>query len=187
MLSRERSVRACARGLGCGGPSGKRVWNRQLVARPARVAPREQGAAPRAREKGGEMCRLLLVAVLALVLLGPPTAVGASEQWCETDPLVVIDTPGGSRVLVYVTNGALGTEHLPAVLAAHMSYTAQPAEGGRATRVTLDVRIPDDDFGRGFPTRSVVSTGPLKTGRIYAAAGGVSGQPMRMTFTLAVR
>lgn len=49
---------------------------------------------------------------------------GAAVDWCETDPLEVIVAPGGSSVPVYVTNAALGTEHLPAVQVAVVSGQA---------------------------------------------------------------
>ncbi len=125
-----------------------------------------------------------LVAVLLLAML-VPTA-GAMGQWCEEDPLVVIQTPGGSQVPLYVTNGALGEEHLPAVLLAAIDYTTQSTDGGQATVVKLWVTIPDDVFDGHFETRSTVSDGPAKTGTIYAQAQGFSGQTMWMEFKLQV-
>ncbi len=125
-----------------------------------------------------------LAAVLLLAMLVPTG--GAMGQWCEEDPLVVIQTPGGSAVPLYVTNGALGTEHLPAVLLAAIDYTTQSAEGGQATVVKLQVTIPDDSFDGHFETRSTVSTGPAKTGTIYAQGQGFSGQVMQMEFKLQV-
>ncbi len=124
----------------------------------------------------------LVVAVLAAFV--PATRAGI--EWCDTDPLVLIETPGGALVPVFVTTGALGTEHLPAVLLARMSYTAQPVEGGTATLVHLDVTVPDDLFGSHFPTRSTASSGPLATGTIYATTSGHSGEVMALTFKLAV-
>ena len=131
--------------------------------------------------------RYLLSAIVALSLLGvfvPRAAAGA--EWCEVDPLVVITTPGGSVVPVYVINGAQGTEHLPALLAAKMMYTAQSASSGRATLVWMSVLIRDDVLGSHYPTRSVVSTGPLTTGIILGSANGYSGRAMYLWFMLDV-
>jgi hypothetical protein len=124
-------------------------------------------------------CCLLLSAQLA----APGASAGA--QWCDTDPVVVIITPSGVLVPLFVNNGAQGVEHQPAVLLASMPYTVTPVDGG--TEVHLNVTVPNDLFARGFPTRSVVSTGPLGTGTVYATAYGVSGKPMQLTFTLDVR
>lgn len=131
--------------------------------------------------------RLLASAMLAAVLtasLGSGAAAG--DQWCEWDPVVVITTPGGSIVPVYVTNGAEGAEHSPAVLVARMSYTAQPTWDGGGTLVHLTVVIPGDHFGD-FAAASVVSSGPLKTGTIFAGTTGRSNAPMQMVFALPQR
>ena len=131
--------------------------------------------------------RFLLSAILAFALLvGLAPDVDAGAQWCEADPLVTITTPSGNTVPVYVTNGAQGEEHLPAVLAAKMDYTVQATDGGQATLVRMTVLIADDHFETHFATRSVVSTGPLKTGTIYATATGHSGQAMHLAFKLDV-
>jgi hypothetical protein len=129
--------------------------------------------------------RRSLVSLLgALVLLaGPVPGVGATEQWCETDPLVVITTPGGSVVPVYVTNRARGAEYLPAVVAASVNYTVKSA--GDGTLVKLYVTIPATpgltDAG------STASTGPLATGTVYATTTGSTGQRMTLEFKLGVR
>lgn len=116
-------------------------------------------------------------------LVAPGASAGA--QWCDTDPVVVIITPRGAIVPIFVNNGAQGAEHLPAVLLASMKYTVEPASSG--TLVHLDVVVPNDLFGKGFTTRSVVSTGPLGTGIVYATAYGVSGKAMHLDFTLNVQ
>lgn len=132
--------------------------------------------------------RWVLAAVLGAVLLsvglgGAP--VRAAEEWCDTDPLVPITTPGGATVPVYVTTGALGAVHLPAAVAAAIRYSVRPTADGRGTVVELAVMVADDAFGAGFPARTVVSTGPLATGGIYGRAEGISGVPLRLTFVLA--
>lgn len=126
----------------------------------------------------------LLVGLVALVAVAP--AAQAAEEWCDTDPLVLVQTPGGSLVPVYVTNGARGVVHLPAAQMAAITYTVRPIADGRDTLVEMKVLVPDDLFGSGFPTRSTVSTGPLATGEIYATASGQSGTVMAMTFKLGV-
>jgi hypothetical protein len=108
------------------------------------------------------------------------------ESWCEDDPPVIVTTPGGSLVIVYVTSGAIGLEHLLAVQLATIEYTAKPANGGQATRVDMTVQVPNDLFASGFPTRTTVSSGPFKLGTIYGTASGRSGEPMRVTFQLPV-
>ena len=133
--------------------------------------------------------RIVVAIVFGVCLLAGTqmTAPGASAgaQWCDTDPVVVIVTPRGAPVPVFVTSGALGVEHLPAVLLASTKYTVAPVSGG--TLVKMDVVVPNDIFAHSYPTRTVASTGPLGTGMIYARASGTSGKPMRLTFTLSVR
>ncbi len=124
-----------------------------------------------------------LLAALCLALLSAPASAG--EQWCEDDPLVVITTPGGAQVPIYVTSAALGLDHLPAVQQATISYTAKAA--GSSTLVQMNVTIPDDLFDSHFATRTTASTGPLATGTVLATASGFSGAAMNMQFMLDVR
>ena len=131
------------------------------------------------------MRRVLTAGIVAVLLLCAvvPGAV-AGGKWCDTDPLVLVETPGGALVPVYVTSGALGTEHLGAVLLAAISYTVKPTDSGRATLVQMDVVVPDDAFGSHFETRVTASTGPLATGTIYDTTYGYSGEVMRLVFKL---
>jgi hypothetical protein len=129
---------------------------------------------------------VLLAAVAAVAAVGPAPRASAMESWCDEDPPVVITTPGGRAVVVYVTNGALGLQHLPAVQLASIRHTVQPADGGRATLVKMEVVVPDDAFGTGFPTRTTASSGPFKTLTVYDSATGTSGAPMRLQFKLDV-
>src|SRR6266542_4059813 len=124
---------------------------------------------------------LIPLVVLALVI-GTRADAGAGEQWCETDPLVVVTTPGGAAVALYVTNGAAGVEQLAAVQLADISYTTLTTDGGSATLVHMTVTVPTGLDGSPYDTSSVVSTGPLKTGVILASVRGSSGLPMRMDF-----
>ena len=133
------------------------------------------------------MRRFLLAAIVAVaLLLALAPGMSAGAKWCDEDPLVLIQTPGGSLVPVYVTVGALGTEHLPAVLLAAITYTAKPVHDGRATHVQLDVVLPDDEFASHFETRATASTGPMATGTIYDSTYGYSGEVMRLVFKLDV-
>jgi len=131
------------------------------------------------------MRRLVMVTLMALALLGGARgAAVAGEEWCENDPLVVIATPGGALVPLYVTNGAAGVEHLAAVQLADIRYTTASTDSATATLVRMTVTVPSAPDGTRFETRSVVSTGPLKTGTILASAKGFSDQPMRLEFKL---
>jgi hypothetical protein len=134
------------------------------------------------------MRRLLIVAALLLATLAAPAGAGAAD-WCDTDPLVLITTPGGNVAPVYVLVGAAGLEHLPAVQAASILSTTETVAaraGGQATRVTLTVTVPDDAFAIGFPTRAAASSGPPATGTVYDQTTGSSGQAMVLRFTLPV-
>ena len=139
----------------------------------------------RVRALARVLVAVLAVAAAALAAAGPARA---GAEWCETDPLLVVATPGGHLVAVYLLVGAQGLEHLPAALAASLLASAAPdsTAGGRATRVTVTVTVPDDAFGAGFPARAAVSSGPLGGGTAYDSIEGVSGAPMTLRFTLAV-
>jgi hypothetical protein len=130
--------------------------------------------------------RVFFGALCAAIFLwaAPPSTVTAMESWCEDDPPVVITTPGGASAIVYVTTGAMGVEHLPVVQIASIHYTVKPVKGGLATYVDMTVEVPNDLFAIGFPTRTTVSSGPFKTGTVYAAATGYAGAPMRLAFQL---
>ena len=47
--------------------------------------------------------------MVLLLLAGSVTAAGASEEWCEYDPVVLVTTPKG-RSPVYLLIGAAGLE-----------------------------------------------------------------------------
>ena len=130
--------------------------------------------------------RAALVALLLLVGAGRVPVVGATDQWCDVDPALLVTTPAGKQVVVYLTNGALGLEHQAAVQTASVTYTVRSVAGRTATLVRVEVTVPDDAFGSAFPTRTKASSGPQATGTVYASTSGVSGQPMRLDFTLDV-
>jgi hypothetical protein len=137
------------------------------------------------------LSRLLLATALAVLLAGPAAAppVIAAAEWCDTDPLVWVTTPGGAVVPVFVLIGALRREHLPAVLAAsarllNITVAGVTAPGGRGTQVVLAVLVEDDAHAAGFPTRATASSRALGRGVVYAHAEGTSGTAMVLTFTL---
>jgi hypothetical protein len=139
----------------------------------------------------GDIMRRTLVVVLILIalLLGPAAPARAGAEWCDTDPLILVVTPAGNVVPVFILVGVQELRHLPAAQAASILATdaiTESTAGGRATRVAVVVAVPDDHFGRGFPVRAAVSTGPMGTGTVHAAAEGISGAPMTLRFTLAV-
>ena len=133
------------------------------------------------------MVACLLTVIVALCLLGGMIpGVGASSNWCEVDPLVVIVTPGGSAVPVYVNIRAQGYEHLAAVQANQISYTTQSADGGLSTLVRMVVWVPGDQFSDHYPVEAIVTTGPARTGTTLASAKGYSGQALKLQFKLYV-
>jgi hypothetical protein len=151
----------------------------------SKMPDRTAGAA--AKSSGTNRFRAALVSMLAgLLLSGGVTPAASADEWCDSDPVVMIKTPSGSLVPVYVNTGARGAEHLPAALAAQMDYAAASVANGSATKVKLTVMVPPDAFSSSFDTRSVVSTGAFGTGTRYAATTGYSGQGMKMEFALPV-
>jgi hypothetical protein len=125
-----------------------------------------------------------LLAAVATTATSPAAFAGSSE-WCDIDPVVLIETPKGNLVPVFNTMGVRGLRYQAAMLAAQVEYTVQPADGGRKTLVKLDVTVPEGPlWGRGFDTRTVISTGPLGTLTILGRAEGRSGRAMRVQFTL---
>ncbi len=132
---------------------------------------------------------VLIVFVMLAAAFAPVAPARAGAEWCDTDPLLLVTTPSGHVVPVFILVGAQGPEHLPAAQAASLLATTGTAEttaGGRATRVTVTVTVPHDLFGGGFPARAAASTGPLGTGTVHATDEGVSGVPLILRFTLDV-
>jgi hypothetical protein len=128
---------------------------------------------------------LLLVAASVAVPVGEPVAL-ASDDWCDTDPILLIHTPAGRLVPVFVTVGAHNILFTPDTLLGSLlvSYTAAPASNGAATNVSVVVSVPPSLLDPSFATRATVSTGALGTGTVYARATGTSGAPSALTFQL---
>jgi hypothetical protein len=132
----------------------------------------------------------IFAASIGLMAALVATPVHATLEWCLRDPAVTIVTPGGSSSVVYVTEGALGTEHAPALSAAQITYstpawmTAQAnSTSGSGTAVVLNDLVPTDASGS-FPTEMTVSSQPMGGGIVYGATTGRSGSPMTVIFTL---
>jgi hypothetical protein len=131
-----------------------------------------------------QLARPLSLVVLVLVFVAQAPPAGASNTWSDTDPVVVIATPGGHLWPVYVDNGTDGVQHLPAAQVAKMTYSVKSVASGRETMVTLTSTVPCDVLGTGWGTRAIPSSGAFATGTIYAQAYGTCGQPMTTQFTL---
>jgi hypothetical protein len=136
--------------------------------------------------------RSLLLSLPLLVLLGmtwPPAVALASDGWCDTDPVLVIRTPAGRLVPVFVNVGAKNLLFTPNTLLAAVlpSYSAAPTSDANATLVTVKAKVPSLLLEGPFATRSIVSTGAFGTGTLYASTYGVSGQYLISTFQLPYR
>ena len=123
------------------------------------------------------------VAGLGVVAVAAPAMAG--DEWCPTDPAVVVRTPAGNTVVVHVTSWALGAEHAAALRDAAIVTTATAASSS-ATDVEIQVTVPNDAYATGFSTRAVASTLPWEAGTVLATDGGKSGQAMKLRFRLDV-
>jgi hypothetical protein len=126
---------------------------------------------------------LSLSLLVMLVVTLPIPAALASDGWCDSDPILVVQTPAGNLVPIYYNVGAKSLLLTPDTLlgAVAVSYTAVPTSGGAATKITVVVTVPSL-LGESFATRDIVSTGAFGTGTVYASTFGVSGEAMTSTF-----
>ena len=107
-----------------------------------------------------------------------------SEDWCDVDPPVIIRTPRGSHVVVYVVNAG-PTDHLLQLALPHIEQHVTPATDYPGTLVQLIVTS-SDPHGHGHAMSSEVWTGPARTGQRLSLRAGVMGQPIEHSFRLAV-
>jgi hypothetical protein len=118
----------------------------------------------------------------------PPvlSPVALADEWCETDPVIVIQTPQGNLVTVYYLTGVQGPLNVVGGLLSLLvaGYSVAPADGG--TQVSFHVTVPNGLLGASYPTRVKVTSGALGTGTVYGSATGQSGQPLNVSFTLGV-
>ena len=99
------------------------------------------------------MARVLVaVSVVLLLVTGSVRDSYASEEWCEYDPLVLVTTPGGNIIPVYVLTGAdAGPENLPLVTRQQHSRTAEPTEWGSGHPGQVEVWCPGGSAEGGSP------------------------------------
>ena len=129
--------------------------------------------------------RWTAVACGIALALGSAGQASAGETWCDVDPPVVLTTPGGNTVVVYVDNSG-PVQHLASLLHPAITANVQPSEGGSATLVQLTVTIPDDLLGSHYAVASQAWSGAAETGRLYADRSGYSDQPLLLQFKLNV-
>jgi hypothetical protein len=110
----------------------------------------------------------------------------AWDEWCDTDPLLLVITPKGSVVPVFYLTGVQLPAHLALALLGLLSvrYSAVPAPGG-GTRVEVSVTVPNGLLGQRHPARLTVSSGALGTGHVYGTDTGLTGERLTVRFRLA--
>ena len=123
-----------------------------------------------------------LVAMSSSLASGGAQRVLASETWCDTDPPVLITTPAGNLVVVYVANAG-PVEHITQLLVPAIDTSTRAVAGGLATQVRLTVTVTDTD-GHRHAMRSEVWTGPLRTGKLLSSVSGSIGEPLQHQFRL---
>lgn len=126
-------------------------------------------------------------ALAPLAAWAPPALAG--EEWCEDDPAMLLTTPHGNTLLVYVTQAGQGLQHLADLEAATLSYASSSANrpdgpGTLATVFHVLVTIPSDPLDGSFAAMVTVSSAPLAGGTIYATASGRSGTAFDLAFTV---
>ncbi len=107
----------------------------------------------------------------------------AAAELCLVDPRLVIQLPSKDYLTVFVTEGAMGTEHLPTLHLAEITYTAEATADKHTAQVTVYDYIPDDAIGR-FTTLMIVSSEPFGAGTVYGSANGTSGVTMTVPFLI---
>ena len=128
-----------------------------------------------------------VAAALPLAVWAQPALAG--EEWCEFDPAMLLTTPHGNQLLVYVTQFGVGLQHLVDLEAATLSYAAGSSnrpdgDGTLDTVFSISVTIPSDPIDGAFSTMVKVSSGPDATGTIYASVNGTSGVTSTLVFTV---
>jgi hypothetical protein len=114
-------------------------------------------------------------------------AAEASDEWCDTDPLLLLITPQGNVVPLFYMTGVRLARHLALALLGLLtvSYTAVPAQGG-GTQVTVNVVVPNGLLGARHDARLKVSTGALGTGTVFGTDTGLTGETLTVQFHLSV-
>jgi hypothetical protein len=129
----------------------------------------------------GLVAGVLLLAGIAV----PASPALAGDTWCDVDPPVILLTPAGNLVIVYVTDSG-PLLHTASLLLPRITSNVQPANNGTATDVTLTVTVPNDLLGSHYGVASEVWSGPLRLGTRYARQTGYAGEPLQLHFTVNV-
>ena len=139
----------------------------------------------RRRSVGTALVRTAGAAALAAAVgHGVPVA-RAWDEWCDSDPLLVIRTPEGRLVTVYCLIGVYGPKAVVAGLVGNLTPTYTVAPAGNRTRVTVTALVPCG-LGAGSPTRLLVTSRPLGAGTEYGQTKGPCGEPLAVSFFLDV-
>jgi hypothetical protein len=120
--------------------------------------------------------------------VAPGAAVAqAWDEWCDTDPVLLVVTPQGSIVSLFYMTGVQTALQVGLALLGLLtvSYTAVPAQGG-GTQVTVNVRVPNGLLGARYPARLKVSSGALGTGTVYGTDTGLTGETLTVQFHLSI-
>jgi hypothetical protein len=111
------------------------------------------------------------------------TQAGASEYFCDWDPLVAVVTPGGNVDLVYVSVYTQSPLQVGLPVESYTATRGYDQDGNPVTNVDIAVHVPAGLL-MPFHTYSVVSTGLLGSGQVLAANPGNSGQTTHLRYTL---
>jgi hypothetical protein len=131
------------------------------------------------------MQRRVLLATVTAALTGGALASPASagDEWCECDPPLQIETPGGTKDIVFVVDAGPG-EYQSQLKRPSIAYTVARLKGGR-TQVVVTVVIPTaGDVS--FPVRSRIWSSPGQGGVLFSETFGLSGETLTHTFVLGV-
>ena len=137
----------------------------------------------RRRAVGTVLVRTAGAAALAAAAGHAVPVAWAWDEWCDSDPLLVIRTPRGRLVTVYCLIGVYGAKAVVAGLVGNLTpaYTVAPA--GHRTRVTVTALVPCL-LGAGHRTRLIVTSRPLGAGTVYGETKGPCGEPLAVSFFL---
>ena len=131
------------------------------------------------------MRRALLAACAAVCLFCLFIAPTSAAEWCETDPLVILTTPQGNSVPVYVSEYTHGAQYQPNLDDTIITSVATSTRAG-GTQFDLYVTVPEAPVAGHFATRAVASTAPDGAGVVYDTATGRSGLALHLKFTVAM-
>ena len=112
----------------------------------------------------------------------------ASDEWCDTDPLIKVVTPGGSKQYVHITLSAPSSVYRQNLIDTKNSigWSAVTAPDGAGTIVTVTATVPLNGL-LPFATHATVSSSPFGGGTVFGyPVDGVAGSPMAITYTLNV-